>query len=57
MSISAMRRFDGDAMVHCVRIHGNTAHYSNRYVRTHRFLQERAAGFPLHTRVGTSRFA
>lgn len=38
-------------MVHCVRIHGSTAHYSNRYIQTQRLLRERAAGFPLYTRV------
>lgn len=44
--------FDGDGMVHCVRIQGNTACYSNRYIHTQRLLRERAAGFPLHTRLG-----
>lgn len=50
-SSSAMRRFDGKGMVHAVRMHGDTAHYSNRYVRTHRFLNECAVRFPLHTRA------
>ncbi|NNC60298.1 MAG: apocarotenoid-15,15'-oxygenase [Erythrobacter sp.] len=36
--------FDGDAMIHQVRISGGKASYRNRFVRTHCFEQEQVAG-------------
>lgn len=36
--------FDGDGMVHGIRLHQGKASYRNRYVRTHGFQKEREAG-------------
>ena len=46
--------FDGDGLVHCVRLRGD-AHpptYSSHYVRTRRLAAERAAGGPVHPKLG-----
>lgn len=39
--------FDGDGMLHGVKIRSGTASYCSRYVRTSRFVQEEIAGRPL----------
>lgn len=39
--------FDGDGMLHAIRIKDGKASYANRFVKTSRLLQERAAGIPL----------
>ena len=44
-------RFDGDGMLHAVRIHGGQASYSNSYVGTTRLAKERAAGRSLFSKV------
>jgi carotenoid cleavage dioxygenase-like enzyme len=36
--------FDGDGMLHAVHFDGGRATYRNRYVRTHEYLTEKAAG-------------
>jgi carotenoid cleavage dioxygenase-like enzyme len=41
--------FDGDGMVHAVRVEGGRASYRNRWVRTKGFLLEREAGRALWT--------
>lgn len=48
-------RFDGDGMLHAVRIKDGKAAYSNAYVQTSRFNQEKKAGRPLRLRVTTIR--
>jgi len=47
--------FDGDGMVHGVRIRNGTAAYCNRFVETARFLQEKAAGYPIGGNFGDYR--
>ena len=47
----AMCRFDGDGMVHAVRMKGGKASYSNHLVQTHRLKRELKMGFPLYLRV------
>lgn len=44
--------FDGDAMVHAVRIKNGSLWYCNRYIETPRFKKEQAAGQALGPRVG-----
>ncbi|KAG2440102.1 hypothetical protein HXX76_004216 [Chlamydomonas incerta] len=44
--------FDGDGMLHGVRLKGGKASYANKYVDTERLKQERAAGGPLFPRLG-----
>ncbi|CAL8463206.1 g2740 [Coccomyxa elongata] len=44
--------FDGDGMLHAVRIKDGKAAYSNAYVQTSRFKQEKKAGRPLIFRLG-----
>src|SRR5262245_491457 len=41
--------FDGDGMLHAVRLEGGRASYSNRFVRTRAFELERKRGRPLWT--------
>jgi hypothetical protein len=43
--------FEGDGMVHAVRLKGGKASYANRYIHTHRLQQELAAQRPLYTKV------
>lgn len=47
--------FDGDGMVHAVRISGGRATYANRWVDTERLRAERAAGHPLYAKFGDYR--
>ncbi|KAG2490110.1 hypothetical protein HYH03_011416 [Edaphochlamys debaryana] len=44
--------FDGDGMIHAVRIRNGKASYCNRYIETDRLKQERAAGRPLFIKLG-----
>ena len=45
-------RFDGDAMVHAIHFAGGKAKsYCNHWIRTQRYLMEKAAGFNLLMRV------
>ena len=44
--------FDGDGMVHVVRIKGNTATYHRDYLETPRFLFEKQYGKEWFTRIG-----
>ncbi|XP_051137297.1 probable carotenoid cleavage dioxygenase 4, chloroplastic [Andrographis paniculata] len=39
--------FDGDGMLHCVRISDGTATFCSRYVRTHKFVVEMELGHPI----------
>lgn len=39
--------FEGDGMLHAIRIHKGTASYDNRWIRTERFQLENTAGKPL----------
>ena len=43
--------FDGDGMVHAVRLDGGQASYRNRFVRTHGLAAEVEAGEPLWTGI------
>lgn len=45
--------FDGDGMVHCVRIRNGAASYAGRYVATPRLAIDRVAGRAFTTRIGT----
>jgi carotenoid 9,10(9',10')-cleavage dioxygenase 1 len=49
--------FDGDGMVHAVRIKGGQPTYANRYVQTARLQAERAAGHALYAKFGDYRGA
>ncbi|GIL78894.1 hypothetical protein Vretimale_112 [Volvox reticuliferus] len=44
--------FDGDGMLHLVRLRDGKASYCNRFVETERLQQERQAGRPLFVRLG-----
>ncbi len=44
-------RFDGDGMLHAVRIKAGKASYSNAYVQTSLLKQEKKAGKPLKLQV------
>lgn len=46
--------FDGDGMVHCVRLRGDSAPavYSSHFVRTRRLEAEKKAGWPCHPKLG-----
>ena len=44
-------RFDGDGMVHAVRIKDGAAAYSNRLVKTHRLANEKRRGYAMYQRV------
>jgi hypothetical protein len=47
-----VHRFDGEAMVHAIHIAGGEAKsYTNHWIRTKRYLYEKAAGFNLYLRV------
>ena len=49
------RRFDGDGMLHAVRIKAGKASYSNAYVQTSLLKQEKKAGKPLKLQACPSR--
>ena len=58
-----VRRFDGDGMLHAVRIKAGKASYSNAYVQTSLLKQENKAGKPLklqacpsHTLINRAHF-
>mmetsp|Transcript_30680 Transcript_30680/g.51662 ORF Transcript_30680/g.51662 Transcript_30680/m.51662 type:complete len:530 (+) Transcript_30680:245-1834(+) len=44
--------FDGDGMVHSCLIKDGQVSYSNRWVRTARFEEERKAGWPVFLKIG-----
>jgi carotenoid cleavage dioxygenase-like enzyme len=44
--------FDGDGMVHAVRIKKRKASYCNRWVRTAKLAQEKKAGYAAVTKIG-----
>lgn len=46
-AIGRYHPFDGDGMLHAIRFRGGRASYRNRFVRTHGFAAEQAAGEPL----------
>jgi carotenoid cleavage dioxygenase len=48
----SIHRFDGDGMLHAVRIKDGSASYCNHWVRTSRLAQEKEAGWPLFAKVG-----
>ncbi|KAL3738496.1 hypothetical protein ACJRO7_019946 [Eucalyptus globulus] len=39
--------FDGDGMLHCIKISGGRARLCSRYVRTHKYSVERSLGMPV----------
>ncbi|KAK9816287.1 hypothetical protein WJX74_006374 [Apatococcus lobatus] len=47
--------FDGDGMMHVVRIKDGKASYCNRFVNTLRLQQEKAAGHPVSIKIGDLR--
>jgi carotenoid cleavage dioxygenase-like enzyme len=47
--------FDGDGMLHGVRIEGGRASYRNRFVRTRKWAAEREAGHALYTGLAEPR--
>lgn len=51
-SIGGYHWFDGDGMVHAVRIKDGKASYCNRWVPTSRLKQEVSAGWPVFPRLG-----
>ena len=48
---AVMPRFDGDGMVHAVRIKDGTVTYTNKFVRTQRFMKEKELGYPAYAKV------
>lgn len=44
-------RFEGDGMVHAVRIKDGAASYCNHWVRTHKLAEEQRAKFPIYAKV------
>ena len=48
-------RFDGDGMVHAVRIKDGGVTYRNKFVRTQRFLKEKKLGYPAYSKVQDSK--
>mmetsp|Transcript_6206 Transcript_6206/g.16027 ORF Transcript_6206/g.16027 Transcript_6206/m.16027 type:complete len:525 (+) Transcript_6206:203-1777(+) len=44
--------FDGDGMVHACRIKDGKVSYSNKWVKTQRYLQEQAVGWPSSGKLG-----
>ena len=44
--------FDGDAMIHALRIKNGQLYYCNRYMQCPRFIQENKAGKCTSTRIG-----
>jgi carotenoid cleavage dioxygenase-like enzyme len=48
-----MHMYDGDAMLHCVRIQdGKATAYGNTYIRSPRFVANEAAGKELYATFG-----
>src|SRR5437660_6304438 len=45
--------FDGDGMVHALRLSGGQAHYRNRFVATDKKREEDAAGHRIYGTFGT----
>ena len=52
--LALLCRFDGDGMLHTVRIKKGKASYSNAYVQTSRYKQEKNARRPLSLKVSFS---
>jgi len=44
--------FDGDSMVHAIRIKNGEMYYCNRYLETPRYIEEKAAGKATRLRIG-----
>ncbi|XP_031501658.2 9-cis-epoxycarotenoid dioxygenase NCED1, chloroplastic-like [Nymphaea colorata] len=59
--MGAYHPFDGDGMLHAIRISGGHATFCSRFVRTHRFNKEEEAGLPIYPNFfaleGAARFA
>ena len=51
LKLPVFHRFDGDGMLHAVRIRNGRVSYSNSYVQTTRLTKERAAGRSLFSKV------
>ena len=51
-SLMTCCRFDGDGMMHVVRIKDGKASYCNRFVDTIHLQMEKAAGYPVKIKVG-----
>jgi hypothetical protein len=49
-------RFEGDGMVHAVRIKDGAASYCNHWVRTHKLAEEQRAKFPIYAKVRSGGF-
>ena len=48
---AVVARFDGDGMVHAVRIKDGAVTYTNKFVRTQRFMKEQKLGHPAYSKV------
>ena len=46
-ALSALHLFEGDGMLHSLRLSNGRATYCNRYVKTYKYMLERDAGFPI----------
>ncbi|KAF3781064.1 Retinoid isomerohydrolase [Nymphaea thermarum] len=59
--IGAYHPFDGDGMLHAIRISGGHVTFCSRFVRTHRFNKEEEVGLPIYPNFfaveGAARFA
>lgn len=44
--------FDGDGMVHAIKITGGKLYYCNRYIKTPKYLQDIKAGYAYRVKVG-----